>query len=342
MAQKGGETTPAEIVVRLDLEDRLDAAEQTVARGKTALEGARTKREVFEKYTRDKTIKELQSAVEKAKSDELIKQQVWELAKDTEAKLEQQIKNCRLLASFDGAILYANDPKPGSDRPIIEEGATVRERQKIFSVPNPDGPHAAERQGARVDGRSDPARATGAQIKVDAFTREVLTGKVESINPLPDPTSRFNQDITVFFTRRVSIDKGLAGLRPGMSAQVEILIADLDNVLSVPIASVSHFDDKDHVALQKPGGGFEWREVTLGVSNDERVEVKQGLQSGEVVIQNPRRLLSAEEKPREARQHRPRPPPGVPRVSVPGETHLAGARSDFLTTPARACGARRG
>ena len=110
---KGGEPTPAEIVAVLDLEDRLGAAEQTVAREKATVERARTKREVLEKYTREKTIKELQSEVEKAKSDELIKQQAWELAKDTEAKLEQQIKNCRLLASFDGASRLRQRPEAG-------------------------------------------------------------------------------------------------------------------------------------------------------------------------------------------------------------------------------------
>ena len=50
--------------------------------------------------------------------------------------LEKQIANCKLLAPDDGIVVYANDPKRsfGSNQPQIEEGAMVRERQRIFSV----------------------------------------------------------------------------------------------------------------------------------------------------------------------------------------------------------------
>ena len=89
-------------------------------------------------YTKDKTIKELESEVEKAHSDELAKQATWELEKAKEAKLEKQIANCKLNAPIDGLVVYANDPSRGfgSNQPQIEEGATVRERQKIISLPD--------------------------------------------------------------------------------------------------------------------------------------------------------------------------------------------------------------
>ena len=48
--------------------------------------------------------------------------------------------------------------------------------------------------------------------------------------------------------------------------------------------------------MKKPGGGFEWREVVLGISNEKDVEVKEGLRSGEAVILNPIALMSEEEK----------------------------------------------
>jgi RNA polymerase sigma factor (sigma-70 family) len=311
MVPKGRETTPAEIVVRLDLEDRLDAAEHTVAREKAALERPRTKREVFEKYTRDKTIKELQSEVEKAKSNELAKQQTWELAKDREVKLENQIMNCKLLAPSEGVVVYDDEPRVPQFR--TEAGAVVVTGQKIFSVPNPMGPMwvNAKVREAMIDRVQLGQRV---RINVDAFANEVLTGRVVQVHPRPDPNTGFMQQDPKVYTTRVEIDKGLPGLRPGMSAQVEILIADLDNVISVPVTEVIYFDDKEHVAVQKPGGGFEWREVTLGVSNGERVEVKQGIQSGEIVIPDPRTLGRAEEKrPKLVTPQRGTTRPGTPR-----------------------------
>jgi multidrug efflux pump subunit AcrA (membrane-fusion protein) len=99
-----------------------------------------------------------------------------------------------------------------------------------------------------------------------------------------------------------------------MAAQVEVLVNELDNVLTVTRFAVLHYDGKDHVAVKKPDGGFDWREVTLGVSSDRSVEVKQGLQIGEVVIQNPRRLMTAEEKRAKLGTPAPRAiQPGVPR-----------------------------
>jgi multidrug efflux pump subunit AcrA (membrane-fusion protein) len=77
-------------------------------------------------------------------------------------------------------------------------------------------------------------------------------------------------------------------------ARVEILVADRDNALSVPVKAVIHYDDKDHVAVKKPDDGFEWREVTVSDSNGTELEIKQGLNSGEQVSLDPTSLLSEE------------------------------------------------
>ena len=43
------------------------------------------------------------------------------------------------------------------------------------------------------------------------------------VAPLPDPSNFFSSDIKVY-TTKVRIDQPLPGLRPGMTAQVEILV----------------------------------------------------------------------------------------------------------------------
>ncbi len=264
-----------------------------------AFEQAQTKKAVLEKYTRDKTIKELQSEVEKSKSDELAKQQTWELEKDKEAKLEKQIKNCRLFAPGDGIVVYANDPSRfGSTSVQIEEGAAVRERQKIFSLPNINKMRVNAKVHESMVDRIKPNLP--AHIRVDAFARkddgaeEILTGTVESINPLPDTNSMFSSDIKVY-TTRVTIKDGLKGLRPGMSAQVEILVTELDNVLCVPVQAIIEYGGKDHVAV-KTQNGYERRVISLGISNDKLVEVTKGLKTGDQVALNPVALMSEEEK----------------------------------------------
>ncbi len=76
-----------------------------------------------------------------------------------------------------------------------------------------------------------------ARIRVDAFASRELIGTVQLVNPLPDPSSFLSSDIKVY-TTMISIDNGFSELRPGMTAQVEILVTQLDNVLSVPVQAI--------------------------------------------------------------------------------------------------------
>ena len=183
-------------------------------KAKFSLEQAQTKLNVLENYTKGKTIKELRSEVEKALSDELAKKQTFQLERDKEAKLVKQIANCKLFAPGDGIVVYANDPNRsfGSNAPQIEEGATVRERQKIFSLPD----ITKMQVNTKVHESQIDKIAAGmkAKIRVDAFSDTELEGTVKDVAPLPDPTSFFSSDIKVY-TTHITIDNPLAGPAAG-------------------------------------------------------------------------------------------------------------------------------
>ena len=89
LAQKGGSASATEIVAELDIEDRLEDAEQTILKERMAIELAKTNRDLLEKYTSGKTIKELKADVERKRSDELAKKATWELEKSKARKLEK-------------------------------------------------------------------------------------------------------------------------------------------------------------------------------------------------------------------------------------------------------------
>ncbi len=293
LAARKGPRTSADIMAELDLDDRIQTTEQAKEREKGALELAQIRQEVLEQYTRTKMAKGLETDVARKRSDELAKQAAWELNKGKEEKLEKQIKFCTLRAPSDGLVVYANDPNRFGRQPTIEEGATVRERQKILSIPD----LSRLQVNAKVDeSQIDKVMVNQkARIRVHAFADQVLDGRVLDVAPLPDPSNFFSFGQKVY-TTRVAILNRQPSLRPGLTADVEILIDQKDNVLSVPVAAVLHYDDKDHVAVQKPGGGFDWREVTLGIANEKYVEVKDGLRSGERVALKPIALMSEEEK----------------------------------------------
>jgi HlyD family secretion protein len=136
-----------------------------------------------------------------------------------------------------------------------------------------------------------------ARIDVHAFPGETFTGVVTDVAPLPDPTNFAQQSIKVY-TTKIKIEANSSSLRPGMSATVEIPIDERDNVLTVPIKAVLRRDGKDQVAVRKPDGGFEWRDVTLGDGSETLLEIKQGLKPGEQVAIDARALLPEAERQR--------------------------------------------
>jgi HlyD family secretion protein len=285
-------------VAELDLAERVDAAELTLLHEKASLELAETKLDLLQKYTRPRVSADLQSDTESKRSTELAKKATFELEKDKEAKLNRQVRNCTILASIDGIVVYANDPGPNrmGSRVQIEEGATVRERQIIFSLFDVGGPMRVNTKvhESIVDQLS---RGLRTKIHVDAYLNRELTGKVQMISPMADPNTLFGSNIKVYttFVDIENINPSL-GLRPGMSAQVEIIVAERENVLSVPVSAVLPYGGKNHVAVKGSGNGLDWREVTLGLSNGSSVEVKEGLKDGESVVLDPVAQMSEEEK----------------------------------------------
>ena len=135
LAGQGGTKTPADLVATLDLEDRLGAADQALDQGRRALEIGLAKRDLLEKFTRDKTVKQLRIAVDRTRPVELARQASCEIEKAKEAHLRRQIASCKILAPADGYLNYANLPNPSGarPRPRIEEGAAIRERQTWLS-----------------------------------------------------------------------------------------------------------------------------------------------------------------------------------------------------------------
>jgi HlyD family secretion protein len=268
--------------------------ELSLKKARFALEQAQQKKRVLVDFTKEKTIKELKSEVEKARSDELAKQATYALEDTKEKKLGRQIDLCTLKAPSDGLVVYANDANRSfmSNAPQVEEGATVREKQKIFSLPD----LTRMQVNAKVHEAQiyQIARGLKAKIRVDAFADKVLDGEVIDVAALPDSTNFFSSDIKVYSTKVRIIDP-LPGLRPGMTAEVEILVDRKEKVLTVPVMAVLQFGGKDHVT-KKLGDQFLQSEVELGASNDKYVEVTKGVAAGDIVVMDPVALMSDEEK----------------------------------------------
>ena len=71
------------------------------------LEVAQQTRHVLTEYTRDKRIKELKGATERARADELASKEVYELELSKEKRLERESQACTMVAPRDGKVVYS-------------------------------------------------------------------------------------------------------------------------------------------------------------------------------------------------------------------------------------------
>jgi HlyD family secretion protein len=132
-----------------------------------------------------------------------------------------------------------------------------------------------------------------ANITVAAFPDETFTGKVLKKAPLAAQTDFLNPDLKVYLTD-VSINATDEALKTGMTADVEVIVDELHDVLYVPIQSVITAEEKKVCYVM--GSRVEKREVETGLFNDNFVEIKSGLTEGEKVLLNPPRWSPAQAK----------------------------------------------
>jgi HlyD family secretion protein len=260
----------------------VDAAQEALMEYKTA--GGLSQQSV---------LKALQAHLVDQKANALSKQEAWDNAKTTEFNIKSRVTNCDIHAPADGIIVHANDPSRAfNNRVSIANGATVRERQIIFNMPDIKSPF---RVTTHVPGWSVAHLALGKKVRIvaDGGPNRVFTGKITEIAPYSDPTSVFDSRRSVY-TTRISFDEPPPDLVTDIKVRVEIEIADLENVLTVPADAVISFQGKDQVAIKKPSGALEWREVIVGQSDGASFEVKKGIRAGEVVILEPGKLMPKE------------------------------------------------
>jgi len=97
------------------------------------------------------------------------------------------------------------------------------------------------------------------------------------------PMGQEDQNV-VRFQVRVQIDDPPAELRPGMTADVTVHVAERKQVLVVPDTAITRSKGKASVDVMGANGQTETREVQVGLSNWEDTEIVSGLHEGETVV----------------------------------------------------------
>jgi HlyD family secretion protein len=164
-----------------------------------------------------------------------------------------------------------------------------------------------------------------ARIKVDAYGDKIFKGTVYQIGNSAVATGTGTQEQVVNFDVKIRLIDPDPGLRPGMSCNATIETQTINNVLSVPIQCVTarSDDDKSKTAAKetddknsnvvdkkdkkasvsnKPkevvfvieNNKAKMKEVKTGLSDDNYIQIKEGLKDGEKVVSGSYRAISRE------------------------------------------------
>jgi len=190
----------------------------------------------------------------------------------------EEFKHCVIKAEKAGMVIHLSAAE-WENAPKIVEGSTVHKEQVLMLMPD----LSKMRVKVGVDESVIVHVKEGLSAKA-TLPEKALDGVVSSVSPVTAPTGWWTGN-KVRYDTFVDLPP-VKGLRPGMSADVEILIARHEDVLKIPVAAVVDTDTGNYCWV-KTAEGPQQRSIKLGDSNDVFTVVELGLKEGDEVVLNP-------------------------------------------------------
>ncbi len=289
----------------LQAEDRLASSVNQV---KTH-QGSRGKLDKFEKLMEQKRLKgALDTAVRGMKqvvndNKSLLEQAraAKQEAENTEQKenerlvhMEAQLINCKIYAPHDGMVVYKRERRGGTE---IEEGAIVRERQDILTLPDLSKMKVSTQVHEAVLDQVRPGLP--AAVRIDAFPERSYRGVVDKVGVVPSSTGGwFSSGSAKTYETIVRIVDDVEQLKPGMTAVVNMHVDRVEDILAVPVQAIIQAD-RETWCYVKVANGVERRDIEIGRSNDKFVHIREGIEEGERVVLNSMDIYDQEDQTRE-------------------------------------------
>lgn len=183
------------------------------------------------------------------------------------------VRDTKIYAPSDGVIVekYVEEGSIiTSGRSAISQGTnivTIADITRMFVLADVD---EVDIGGVKVGQPVD--------LSVESFSDESFSGRVAKVYP----KGVEDQNVTVFQVE-ISLDKTDPRLRPGMTAEAQIIIAEKRSVLVVPNSALQERQGKQFVQVLV-NGEPKPRPVRVGLANFEESEILSGLKEGERII----------------------------------------------------------
>lgn len=202
----------------------------------------------------------------------------------------EELSDCVIRAEKSGLVIY---PSAASWKttPDITEGASVRKDQVLLLMPD-----LTQMQAKLGIHESVIERVRPGLKAIVTLPDRTLEATVSEVATVTRPAGWWTGNVVKYDTI-IELPQG-EGLNPGMSAEIDVILAVHEDVLTIPVAAVVETEEGSFCWVQSESGPQQ-RLLELGDSNDVFIEVVAGLSEGEKVVLNPVALIKeAEEEAR--------------------------------------------
>jgi len=157
---------------------------------------------------------------------------------------------------------------------LIEVGSRVNQNQQVYTIED-FSPLLIRVYVPSSDAIKLQTRMP-AEVTTDILPGRIFNGDIKLINPRIDSqTGTIKVTIEVF-------DETLQ-LKPGMFVKVKIIIGMKENILVIPRKAILFKQNKTYVFVLDQGRAAQ-REVILGLTEEDEVEITEGLNEDEVIV----------------------------------------------------------
>ena len=263
---------------QMDLLERFDIPQMT-KRNQSKLAQMR----VSEKRTFEKS-----RAIVENQTEEVARRKIRLQAQRDKLQLyRDEIIKTELRAPQDGLVIFARSSSRYNES-YIKLGADVRKGYNIIDLPD------VSELMAVVQVHESYVRhlrnGLKAVVKIDSLPEKEFAGVVRMVAPTPDQRRRYYENVAVYDTHVWIEDEHNqlpTDLKPGVSARAEIVIAELKNVLKIPVQCVTTRRGQKVVQVKR-GESVETVPVETGQFNDRFIEIRKGLTAGDQVSLSPK------------------------------------------------------
>ena len=229
-----------------------------------------------------RTIQKSNTLVESAEGTVLRRTEGLKAQQERLVLYKEQLVKSEMRAPQDGLVIYARSSSRYNDT-YIKEGALIRKGYSVIDLPDISElmavvqVHESFVRHIKTDQK--------AVVRIDSLPDREFHGVVRHVAPTPDARRKYYESISVYDTHVWIQDENSQlpeDLKPGVSAKAEIIVAELNDVMMVPVQSVTTYKGQKVVQVKR-GENVVVVPVKTGQFNNRFIEIKDGLKEGDQV-----------------------------------------------------------